>query len=101
MNSYFKLSGLSGLVLRTQALCVVSNRVWVQIPVMTLLSLSETLSNHKCFIQKVGNAVHSALPVGLLVYETLAYILTDCEGGNLVSTLEVGGNVSLVVVALS
>ena len=45
--------------------------------------------------------MHSALAARLLVYETQAYILTDCEGGNLVSTLEVGGNVSLVVVALS
>ena len=35
------------------------------------------------------------------MYETLAYILTDCEGGNLVSAQGVGGNVPLVVVKCS
>ncbi len=40
--------------------------------------------------------MHSALPARLLVDDTLAYILADCEGGNPVSAPGVGGNVPLV-----
>ena len=40
--------------------------------------------------------MHSALPARLLVDDTLAYILTDCEGGNPVSAPVVGGNMPLV-----
>ena len=40
---------------------------------------------------KVEKVVHSALPARLLV-STLAYILTDCKGGNPVSATGVGGN---------
>ncbi len=57
----------------------VISKVWVQIPVMTL---------------------HSALPARLLVDDTHAFILTDCEGGNPVSAPAVGGNVPLVAVDL-
>ncbi len=44
--------------------------------------------------------MHSALPARLLVDDTHAYILTDCEGGNPVSAPGVGGNVGLVAVDL-
>ncbi len=44
--------------------------------------------------------MHSALPARLLVDDTHAYILTDCEGGNHVSARGVGGNVPLVTVDL-
>ena len=43
--------------------------------------------------------MHSAVPARLLVDDTLAYILIDCEGGNLVSDT-VGDNVPLVAVDL-
>ncbi len=45
--------------------------------------------------------MHSALPARRLVDDTLAYILTNCEGGNSVSTPGVGGNVPLVTVDLA
>ena len=44
--------------------------------------------------------MHSALPTMLLVDDTLAYILTGCEGGNPVSAPGVRGKVSLVTVDL-
>ncbi len=44
--------------------------------------------------------MHSALPARLLVDDTHAYILMDCEGGNPVSAPGVGGNVPLVTVDL-
>ena len=44
--------------------------------------------------------MHSALPARLLVDDTHAYILTDCEGGNPVSAPGVGGNVPLMAVDL-
>ncbi len=77
---------------------VFSSRVWVRYPVMTLVPLSKAL-NHNCF-EKVGKVVHSALPDRLLVDDTHAYILKDCEGGNPVSAPGVGGNVPLVSIDL-
>ena len=40
---------------------------------------------------KIGEVVHSALLARLQVDDTHAYILKDCEGGNPVSALGVGG----------
>ncbi len=77
----------------------VSSRVWVRIPVMTLVSLSKALYNHNCFVKTLeGSALCSANQAPSERY--LAYILTDCEGGNPVSGPGVGGNVPLVTVDL-
>ena len=62
--------------------------------VMTLLPLSKALG-HNCFI-KYGKVVHSApstCSTRLLLDDTHAYILMDCEGGNPISGL--GRNVPL------
>ena len=78
---------------------LVNNRVCVRIPVMTLVPLSKTL-NHNC-LGNVGRVVHSTLPARLLVDDTHAYIITDCERGNPASAPGVGVNVPLVTVDLS
>ena len=44
--------------------------------------------------------MNSALPARLLVDDTHAYILTDCEGDNPVRAPGVGGNVPPVVIGL-
>ena len=41
------------LAYRTQALVFLISRVWVRVPVVTLVSLSKTL-NHYCFILRMG-----------------------------------------------
>ncbi len=56
--------------------------------------------NYKKVLLVGGKIVHSALPARLLVDNTHAYILTDCEGGYPVSAPGVGGNVPLVTVDL-
>ena len=47
-------------------------------------------------LRQVGTVLHSPLPVRLLMDDTHAYILIDCEGPNPVSAPGVGGNVPLV-----
>ncbi len=78
---------------------VFSSRVWVRIPVMTLVPLSKAL-NHNCFVKSWDGSAFCSLPTRLLVDDTHAYILTDCEGGNPVSAPGVGGNKPLVTVDL-
>ena len=60
---------------------------------MTLVFFSKAL-NHS----GDGTLVLTALPSRLLVDDTLAYILTDCEGVNPVSAPGEVGNVPLVAV---
>ena len=47
--------------------------------------------NPDCFV-KVGEAVLSALPARIRTDDTQAHIRMDCERGNPVSALGVGGN---------
>ncbi len=64
---------------QTRSLGVVSSRVRVPIPVMTLLLLSKAL--------KWGGSVFcSTVPARLQVDDTHTYILMNCEGGDPVST---------------
>ena len=53
---YNRVSWPSGLEHRTQALVLLFNRVWVQIPVVTLVSLSKAL-NYNCFSPPRGKWV--------------------------------------------
>ena len=61
--------GLAVKSTRFKLWCLIS-RVWVRVPVLTLVSLSKTL-NHDCFIN-IGEVVLSALPARLLMDDTQA-----------------------------
>ena len=52
------------------------------------------------FCKQNGKVVHSALPARLLVDDTHAYILTNCDRGNSVSAPGVGGKVPLMTLDL-
>ncbi len=80
------MSWPSGLAHRTQALVMPAAECGF-----------EFWSWHLCPLSKV---VHFAVPARLLVDDTHAYILTDCEGGNPVSAPGVGGNMPLLTVNL-
>ena len=91
---------LSGRLFFNDSSCLVDVLVTYQ----TRQSKSQDLNVHFCHIcpnnLSLKKALHSALPPGLLVDATHAYILIDCEEGNHVSALGVGGNVLLVTVDL-